>query len=111
MKIAQLPGKTRFNPTNHSPRSKRLDHVDDRLIPASQRPDKNRIQWPTPHELDRVSLTLTKVARVGKRRELDGDYFKSGDLAYQLHEIIRTTNELLKKVQPNKAMPSPHRQD
>jgi len=111
MKTAKLPGKTRYNPHNRSPRSKRLDHVDDRLIPSGQRPDKNRIQWPTAQELDRVSKTLTKVARVGKRREMDGDYFKSGDLAYQLHEIIRTTTELLKKVQPNKTMPSTHHPD
>jgi len=111
MKTAQFPGKTRSNPPNPSPRSRRLDLVDDRLVPVGLRPDKNRIQWPTAREIDRISSTLTKVIRVGKRRELDGDYFKSGDLAYQLQEIIRTTNELLKKVQPNKTMPSPNRPD
>lgn len=60
---------------------------------------RNQIQWPTPQELQRVSTTLTKVSRWGRRREAAGDYFNSGDLAYQLQEIIRATNELLKKSQ------------
>jgi hypothetical protein len=34
---------------------------------------------------------------MGSRAEREGDYFKSGDLAYQMHEIIRATRELLKK--------------
>lgn len=61
------------------------------------RRDSNRIQWPTPQELQRVSTTLTRVSRWGMRQEEAGDYFNSGDLAYQLQEIIRATNELLKK--------------
>jgi hypothetical protein len=42
---------------------------------------------------------LAKVSRWGMHQEEAGDYFNSGDLAYQLHEIIRSTNELLKKSQ------------
>jgi hypothetical protein len=33
------------------------------------------------------------------RQEGTGDYFNSGDLAYQLQEIIRATDALLKKSQ------------
>ena len=71
------------------------------------RTEQNRIHWPTPRELKRVSTTLAKVSRAGMRWELNGDYFKSGDLAYQLHEILRATDALLKKSHPNRALPTP----
>ena len=37
------------------------------------------------------------MVKVGIRWEAKGDYFASGDLAYQIQEIIRATEELLKK--------------
>ena len=75
-------------------RPRRGERLSDGIATRNQR---NRIQWPTSQELQQVSTTLTKVSRWGKRREAAGDYFNSGDLAYQVQEIIRATNDLLKK--------------
>lgn len=55
------------------------------------------IQWPTARELQQVSATLAKVSRTGMRHENAGDYSTSGELAYQLQEILRATATLLKK--------------
>ena len=53
--------------------------------------------WPSPARSRR--LPLARINRQGKHFELAGDYFMSGDLAFQLQEIIRATRELLKKTQ------------
>jgi len=90
------PTATSINPRHRRERLFRGNGTDDGIATRSVR---NRIQWPTPQELQQVSTTLTKVSRWGRRREAAGDYFNSGDLAYQLQEIIRTTNALLKKSQ------------
>ena len=37
------------------------------------------------------------MVKVGMRWEAKGDYFASGDLAYQIQEIMRAIQELLKK--------------
>ena len=63
------------------------------------RTDRSRIQWPTRQQMQDVSKHLVRISREGRRCELAGDYFKSGDLAYQVQEIIRLTGELLKKSQ------------
>jgi hypothetical protein len=34
---------------------------------------------------------------MGIRLETAGDYFSSGELAYQIQEILRATGELIKK--------------
>ena len=70
------------------------------------RTEKSGIQWPTAQELQRVSTSLAKINRSGMRQERAGDYFKSGDLAFQLQEIIRTTAALLKKSQRDRAEPT-----
>ena len=54
------------------------------------------IQWPTEQEIQKVSERLTQIQQVGMRCEANGDYFRSGNLAYQIQEIIRATAELLK---------------
>lgn len=72
-----------------------LARRDVALSPS--RTERNRIQWPTNREIRRVSTILAKVSRTGMRREVAGDYFTSGDLAYQLQEIMRATGELFKK--------------
>lgn len=36
---------------------------------------------------------------MGIRSEAKGDYFHSGDLAYQIHEIIHATADLFQKSQ------------
>ncbi len=55
------------------------------------------VQWPSVEELEQVSTQLSRIHQIGVSSEANGDYFTSGDLAYQLHEIVRTTKELLKK--------------
>ena len=57
------------------------------------------IQWPTERQIQTVSAQLGRISRMGRRSEAQGDYFKSGDVAYQIQEIIRATAELLKKGQ------------
>jgi len=57
------------------------------------------IEWPTERQIQEVSTRLARISRMGIRSEAQGDYFKSGDLAYQLHEIIQATDELFKKIQ------------
>src|SRR5689334_18851262 len=61
------------------------------------RTQKTSIQWPTGHQIQGVSALLARMVEMGIRFEANGDYFKSGDLAYQIREIIRTTAELLKR--------------
>ena len=63
------------------------------------RTERSCIQWPTAQELRRISTSLAEVSRTGMRQEGAGDYFNSGDLAYQLQEIIRAAAALLKKSQ------------
>lgn len=55
------------------------------------------IQWPAREELEKVSAQLKRIHRIGISSEANGDHFTSGDLAYQLHEIVRTTRDLLQK--------------
>ena len=55
------------------------------------------IQWPTEREIEEVSTRLARIVQVGICSEATGDYFKSGDLAYQIQEIIRATAELCRK--------------
>ncbi len=62
-------------------------------------PEPARIQWPSEQQLQEVSRKLTRISRAGIRSEANGDYFNSGELAYQLQEIIRATSELFKKSQ------------
>jgi len=65
----------------------------------STRNKKSLIQWPTERQIQEVSARLARISRMGIRSEAKGDYFNSGDVAYQLHEIIRATAELFKKSQ------------
>jgi hypothetical protein len=97
MKTMQLSSKPRtglLNRVRWPSRSRREGRHD---VGFSPRIDQNRIRWPTAQELMRVSTTLAKVSRTGMRQEDAGDYFTSGDLAYQLQEILRATDTLLKK--------------
>jgi hypothetical protein len=64
-----------------------------------QRGKESFIQWPTKQEIEKVSKHLARIVRAGIRLEATGDYFKSGDLGYQLQEIIRTTAALSRKSQ------------
>jgi hypothetical protein len=66
------------------------------------RTEKTSIQWPTEQQILVVSARLARMVKAGIRFEANGDYFKSGDLAYQIQEIIRTTAELLKRCERGK---------
>ena len=66
------------------------------------RTQESSIQWPTEQQIQGVSARLARIVEVGIRFEANGDYFKSGDLAYQIQEIIRTTTELLRKCERGK---------
>ena len=46
-----------------------------------------------------VSKQLARIAQMGIRSEASGDYFNSGELAYQMQEIIRDTAELFHRGQ------------
>ena len=96
MKTMQLSSKPRTGSLNHARRG-RLSRGDGYDPGFASRTDRNRIQWPTAQELQRVSTTLAKVSRTGMRQEDAGDYFTSGDLAYQLQEILGATAALLKR--------------
>jgi hypothetical protein len=62
-------------------------------------PRSNLIQWPSEQQILEVSKRLARINRIGIRWEASGDYFNSGDLAYQIQEIIRATDDLFKKSQ------------
>jgi hypothetical protein len=66
---------------------------------VSRRQQRSLIQWPSARPLAEVSTRLAQMVKVGVRWEANGDYFASGDLAYQIQEIIQATEELLKKSQ------------
>ena len=97
MKNRLFPSKPRTGSLNHPRRGGRLRYYDRYTTGFSLRTDQSRIKWPTERELQQVSNTLVKVSRTGMRLEDAGDYFTSGDLAYQLQEILRATATLRKK--------------
>ena len=69
-------------------------------IPSLPARDKRSlIQWTTDQQIQEVSKKLARIKQAGIRSEVKGDYFKSGDLAYQIQEIIRATADLFKKSQ------------
>ena len=78
-------------------RESRFGHQDVPVLPA--RDEQSLIQWTTEQQIQEVSLKLASIKQVAIRSEGNGDYFKSGDLAYQIQEIIRATAELFNKSQ------------
>jgi hypothetical protein len=54
------------------------------LFPKRQK--RSLIQWPTERQVEEVSARLARMVKVGVRWEAKGDYFSSGDLAYQIQE-------------------------
>ena len=65
----------------------------------SARDKQSLIQWTTEQQIQEVSKKLARIKQVAIRSEISGDYSKSGDLAYQIQEIIRATAELFAKSQ------------
>lgn len=75
------------------------DAKASRFQPSSK---QSFIQWPTEEEIQNISKQLARIKIVGIRSEADGEYFKSGELAYQIQEIIRATAELSKRASARK---------
>src|SRR5690349_1926396 len=59
--------------------------------------NESLIQWPTEKQILGVAKQLVQSGRMGVRSEAKGDYFHSGELAYQMQEIIRATNALFER--------------
>lgn len=76
-----------------------LDLGDAKAALFEARSKQSFIQWPSEREIQDVSKRLARIQQAGICLEASGDYFKSGDLAYQIQEIIRATDELFKKSQ------------
>ncbi len=84
--------------TNGQTHSRRLSLNPERdLFPPIYKPAP--IAWPTEQQIVEVSRRLAAIRQRGARLEAAGDYFNSGDLAYQLREIIQATSVLFSKSQ------------
>ena len=99
MKIVRTTTKTLMGAGNKAlqRRKPRFDSPEMPVFP----PETNQglIQWPTEKQILEVSRQLSKINRLGIRSEASGDYFNSGELAYQMQEIIRATAELFERGQ------------
>jgi len=76
-------------------RKLRFDNPNVPLFPEAT--NEGLIQWPTEKQIFDVSKQLAKISRMGIRSEASGDYFHSGELAYQMQEIIRATAALFER--------------
>ena len=97
MKTTQITTKTRMDAGNKARRGASLRLRTRNVLFTPARTDQNLIQWPTGPEINDVSKRLARVKQEAIRCEAGGDYFKSGDLAYQIQEIIRSTADLFNK--------------
>ena len=84
---------TKTNGQTHS----RLLKPEEDLFPPIYKPPP--IEWPTEQQIVEVGRRLAAIRQRGAGFEAAGDYFKSGDLAYQLREIIHATAVLFSKSQ------------
>ena len=76
----------------HGRRRPRFDNPNAPLFPEPT--NQSLTLWPTEKQILDVSKKLARISRMGIRAEAHGDYFHSGDLAYQMHEIILATARL-----------------
>lgn len=60
---------------------------------------KPLLQWPADTSLRDAGRNLLAIKNAGVEYESIGDYFNSGDLAYQLQEILHNIQELSRKTQ------------
>jgi hypothetical protein len=82
----------RVGSTAPRPRNPRVGNPNAPLFPEAT--NQGLTQWPTEKQILDVSKKLAKISRMGIRAEAHGDYFHSGDLTYQMHEIILATAQL-----------------
>ena len=81
--------------TGNNARRRRKPRFDAPNAPLFPEPtNQGLIQWPTKKQILDVSKKLAKINRMGIRAEATGDYFHSGDVAYQMHQIILATAQL-----------------
>ena len=99
MKTMRTTAKALMGAGNHARRRRkpRFDNPSAPLFPEAT--NQGLIQWPTEKQISDVSKQLAKISRMGIRSEANGDYFYSGDLAYQMHEIILATAQLFERGQ------------
>ena len=82
------------SPNNaRSQRKPRYDNPNAFSFPQTTT-NQGLTQWPTEKQILNVSKKLAKITQMGIRAETHGDYFHSGDMAYQMHEIILATARL-----------------
>jgi hypothetical protein len=60
---------------------------------------KPLLQWPTDTVLRETTRNLLAIKSAGVEYENIGDYFNSGDLAYQLQEILHNIQDLTRKTE------------
>src|SRR5512133_2295901 len=65
--------------------------------------EQSFIRWPTEREIEGVYISMARIVKRGVCVEANGDYFKSGDLSYQILQIIRATDQLCRKSQRAKS--------
>jgi hypothetical protein len=99
MKTMRTTAKTLMGAGNNArqQRKPRSSNPGAPLFPETA--NQGLIQWPTEKQILDVSKKLAKISRMGIRAETIGDYFHSGDLAYQMQEIILATAQLFKRGQ------------
>src|SRR6266404_2799291 len=94
MKTMQTTTKALMGAGNNG-HQRRKPRFDAPLFPEPT--NQGLIQWPTEKQISDVSKKLARISRMGIRAEANGDYFNSGDLAYQMQEIIRATAGLFER--------------
>ena len=94
MRITTKAGVTNNTRERRKPR---FDKQNDSLFLEAS--PQGMTQWPSEKQIRDVSKKLARINRMAIRAEADGDYFHSGDLAYQMHEIIRATAHLFQSGQ------------
>ncbi len=99
MKTTRILTKSRVGRATKSRRAGRIHFTQPEAPLFPERTEHSLIQWPTEQQIQEVSRRLARISEKGARWEAHGDYFNSGDLAYQLQEIIRATTDLFKKCQ------------
>jgi|ERR1051326_2211528 hypothetical protein len=97
MKTTNVTLRNRTIRKGQPSKAPRFNHADISFPPA--RTQQAVIQWPSEKQLLEVSKRLKRINQLGIRWEAKGDYFNSGDLAYQIQEIIRATDDLFRKAQ------------
>ena len=83
---------------NRSSRIPRRRSVDTRSTDEEPATDValSNIQWIADKELALVSQDLRRLKRIGRQRERQGDDFGSGNLAYQLRQIVADIQVLVR---------------